>query len=235
MATDKEQLIEEKRAEIRGLKNLLEQGDYKARKLLFEVCSIVKENLDVEMPVFDNYEQAEEQAQQFRDRINELEEEIKELETTTEEETEELRQYIVADSVVKNSKIEDTGDKRFIRIANSFINIDELEIDLIDRINPFQRAFEVLSKDINARKLKSIQDAIEMTRLQLSEEEAQYYYKMAIQFLKTTGRHPNIKSNDYSEQKMAQAILYVKKKYVFLFGSYLSFNSLFIMPLYDGH
>ena len=89
MTTDKEQLIEEKRTEIRGLKNLLEQGDYKARKLLFEVCSIVKENLDVEMPVFDHYEQAEEQAQQFRDRINELEEEIKELENTTEEETEE--------------------------------------------------------------------------------------------------------------------------------------------------
>lgn len=131
----------------------------------------------------------------------------------SEEETEELRQYIVADSVVKNSKIEDTGDKRFIRIANSFINIDELEIDLIDRINPFQRAFEVLSKDINARKLKAIQDAIEMTRLQLSEEEALFYYKKAIEFQKITGRKPNIKSNDYSEQKMAQAILYAKKKY----------------------
>ena len=128
------------------------------------------------------------------------------------DEIEQLRQYVVADSVIKNSEIKEGGDKKFIRIANSFINIDDLEIDLIDKINPFQRAFEILSKDINARKLKAIQDAIESTRLQLSEEEALYYYKKAKAFKEITGKNPNIKSNDETEQKMAQAILYIRNK-----------------------
>ena len=57
----------------------------------------------------------------------------------TNDEIEELRQYVVVDSVIKNiSEIKDTGDQRFIRIAAQFINIEDLHIDLIDRINPFK-------------------------------------------------------------------------------------------------
>ncbi len=64
----------------------------------------------------------------------------------TEEQVEEVRQYVVVDSVIKNSTIETQGDKRFIRMADSFVNIDDIDIDLIDQINPFQKAFEILSK-----------------------------------------------------------------------------------------
>ena len=64
-------------------------------------------------------------------------------------------------------------------MANKFINIDDLSIDLIDTINPFQHAFEILSKSITTKTLKVIQDAIESTRIQLSEEQAVYYYKKA--------------------------------------------------------
>ena len=31
---------------------------------------------------------------------------------------------------------DEVGDKRFVRMADKFINIDELHIDLIDRVNP---------------------------------------------------------------------------------------------------
>jgi hypothetical protein len=58
----------------------------------------------------------------------------------SEEEVEELRQYVVVDSVIKNGEIKEVGDQRFIRMANQFINIDDLHIDLIDSINPFQQA-----------------------------------------------------------------------------------------------
>jgi hypothetical protein len=33
-------------------------------------------------------------------------------------------------------------------MAKKFINIDDLSIDLIDTINPFQEAFEILSKNV---------------------------------------------------------------------------------------
>ena len=33
------------------------------------------------------------------------------------------------------------GNKKFIKLANDFINIDEIDLDLINTINPFQNAF----------------------------------------------------------------------------------------------
>ena len=64
------------------------------------------------------------------------------------------------------------GDQRFVRMAGQFINIDDLSIDLIDSINPFQKAFEILSKSVTARMLKIIQDTIEATRIEMTDEEA---------------------------------------------------------------
>jgi superfamily II DNA or RNA helicase len=80
-------------------------------------------------------------------------------------EIEEVRQYVVVDSVIKNGEIKEIGDKRFIRMADTFVNIDDIHIDLIDQINPFQKAFEVLSKSVTTKVLKVIQETIESTRI----------------------------------------------------------------------
>ena len=90
----------------------------------------------------------------------------------SDEEVEEVRQHVVVDSVIKNGEIKQEGDKRFVRMADKFINIDDLHIDLIDRVNPFQKAFEILSKSLTTKIFKVIQDTIEATRVQMSDEEA---------------------------------------------------------------
>ena len=87
-------------------------------------------------------------------------------------EIEELRQHVVADSVIKNGEIKEVGDKKFVLMANKFVNIEDLHIDLIDRVNPFQKAFEVLSKSVTTKLLKVIQDTINATRIQMTDEEA---------------------------------------------------------------
>ncbi len=87
-------------------------------------------------------------------------------------EVEELRQHIVVDSVIKNGEIKEVADKRFIRMADSFIDIDDIHIDLIDRINPFQKAFEILSKSVTKKVLKTIQDHIAASRIKMDFEEA---------------------------------------------------------------
>lgn len=67
---------------------------------------------------------------------------------------------------------DDSGNK-FIRIANKFININDLDINLIAGINPFQRAYEVISKSLTPEVLRTIQYAIEDKRSEkLSDEEA---------------------------------------------------------------
>jgi superfamily II DNA or RNA helicase len=128
----------------------------------------------------------------------------------TDTEVEEIRQYVVVDSVIKNGEIKETGDKRFIRMAGQFINIDDLHIDLIDRINPFQKAFEILSKSVTSHVLKVIQEAIEANRVQMTDEEALILWPKIKIFVKTNGREPNLNSIDPLERRMADAVVYIK-------------------------
>ena len=131
----------------------------------------------------------------------------------SESEVEELRQHVVVDSVIKNGEIKQVGDKRFVRMADQFINIDDLHIDLIDKVNPFQKAFEVLSKSVTARLLKVIGETIESQRIAMTDEEAVILYKDKITlFIKKNNRQPDINSNDPLERRMAEAIVYLKNK-----------------------
>jgi superfamily II DNA or RNA helicase len=130
----------------------------------------------------------------------------------SEGEIEEVRQHVVVDSVVKNGEIKETGDKRFIRMAGSFVDIDDIHIDLIDRINPFQKAFEVLSKSVTTKVLKVIQDHIESTRIKMDFEEARVLWPKIQEFIKTFNRQPNLKSNDPLEKRMAECIIYLKEE-----------------------
>lgn len=129
----------------------------------------------------------------------------------TAEELEEVRQYVVVDSAIKNGEIKDTGGKQFIRMAGTFVNIDDLNIDLIDSINPFQHAFEILSKSVTAKTLKTIQDVIEMTRIQMTEEESIILWPKIKSFVKNSGgKEPNVESYDSQERRMAEALVYLR-------------------------
>ena len=127
-------------------------------------------------------------------------------------EVEEIRQHVVLDSVVKYGEIKEIGDKRFIRMADQFINIDDLHIDLIDRINPFQKAFEILSKSVTTKVLKVIQDVIEATRIQMTLEEALLLWPKINDFVKTFKKEPNLHSNDPLERRMAEGIIFLKEQ-----------------------
>ncbi|KXK68468.1 ATP-dependent helicase [Pseudomonas putida] len=128
----------------------------------------------------------------------------------SDEEVEEVRQHVVVDSVIKNGEIKQEGDKRFVRMAEKFINIDDLHIDLIDRVNPFQKAFEILSKSLTTKIFKVIQDTIEATRVQMSDEEAILLWPKIKDFYQAHGREPNINSLDALERRMADALVYLK-------------------------
>lgn len=130
----------------------------------------------------------------------------------TEEQVEEVRQYVVVDSVIKNSTIETQGDKRFIRMADSFVNIDDINIDLIDQINPFQKAFEILSKSVTASVFKAIQETIDATRIEMTEEEAIVLWPKIKNWVAQTGEQPSIQSYDPQERRLAEAIIFLKEQ-----------------------
>ena len=104
------------------------------------------------------------------------------------------------------------ADKRFIRMAGQFVNIDDLHIDLIDRINPFQKAFEILSKDVTPKVLKVIQDVIEATRITMTLEEAALLWDKIKAFANTFKREPSLNSTDPLERRMAEAVIFLKNE-----------------------
>ncbi len=129
------------------------------------------------------------------------------------EEVDELRHHVVVDSAIKNGEIKEVGDKKFVRMADRFVNIDDLNIDLIDRVNPFQKAFEILSKSVTTKVLKVIQDTIESTRLQITEEEAVLLWPKIKEFVRThNSSQPDINSIDPLERRLAEALLYIKNQ-----------------------
>ena len=127
-------------------------------------------------------------------------------------EVEEVRQHVVVDSVIKNGEIKESGDKRFIRMADTFVNIDDIHIDLIDSINPFQKAFEVLSKSVTTKVLKVIQETIEATRIKMDFEEAKILWPKIQAFVALHKKEPVLSSNDPLERRMAECIIYLKEE-----------------------
>lgn len=97
-------------------------------------------------------------------------------------------------------------------MADKFINLDDLNIDLINSINPFQEAFEILSKQVTTGVLKLIQESIEATRIKMDFEEAKILWPKIQEFIKLNKKEPNINSEDAKEKRMAECIIYLKEE-----------------------
>ena len=127
------------------------------------------------------------------------------------DDVEAVRQHVVVDSVVKTGTIEEQGGKRFIRMAGSFVNIDEVHIDLIDQVNPFQKYFEILSKSVTSQVLKSIDDYIQSTKIEMTEDEAILLWPKIKDYTRNTGKRPSIQSYDPKEKRMAEAVIFLRE------------------------
>ena len=118
----------------------------------------------------------------------------------------------MVDSVIKNGETKEVGDRRFIKMADKFVNIDEINIDLIDSVNPFQKAFEILSKSVTTQVLRVIQEAIAATRIDVTEEEAELLWPKINLFYELHGRKPDINSRNEQEKRMAEVLSYLQRK-----------------------
>jgi hypothetical protein len=84
------------------------------------------------------------------------------------------------------------------------MDVRELDIDLIDRINPFSEAYAILAKTMNEDSLKQVAAAISAKRTSLSPDEAKELAVRAVKFKKERGRLPDVNSLDAWEKRMAE-------------------------------
>ena len=90
--------------------------------------------------------------------------------------------------------------------VRKFINVRDLDIDLIDRINPFEAAYAVLAKTMDEKSLRQIQASIAGKNIKITEDDARELAKRALQFKNERGRVPEINSADAWEKRMAEGV-----------------------------
>jgi superfamily II DNA or RNA helicase len=180
------------------------------------IAAFVQDKTAIERGLFDKELVAEELTQVrmgkiVKDRYPELDEEDQEA----------VRQHAVAALILTQKAkevaldgVDGDGEKSpnttFIEGVRKFaMDVRELDIDLIDRINPFGAAYAILAKTMSEESLKQVHAVIEGKRINLTIEEARELAKRALKFKQERGRLPSITSPDAWEKRMAEGVAFL--------------------------
>ena len=133
----------------------------------------------------------------------------------SETEQEVIRQHAIAAlNITQQAKqalavAEEKGDyanTALIDGVRKFINVRDLGIDLIDRINPFEAAYSVLARAMDEKVLRQVQASISAKRVSIPVDEARDLAKRALAFKTEKGRLPDINAADPWEKRMAEGV-----------------------------
>lgn len=91
------------------------------------------------------------------------------------------------------------------------MDVRDLDIDLIDRINPFGQAYAILAKAMSEDSLKQVAAVIGAKRVNLTLDEARDLARRAVKFKSERGRLPSLTAADPYEKRMAEGVEYLKK------------------------
>jgi hypothetical protein len=92
------------------------------------------------------------------------------------------------------------------------MDVRELDIDLIDSINPFETAYAILAKSMSEQSLKHVAAIIAGHKVNLSLDEARDLARRALKFKQERGRLPSITSQDAWEKRMAEGVAFLARK-----------------------
>ena len=139
----------------------------------------------------------------------------------SEEDREAVRQHAVAalnltqkakGDALDNLEAQTSGSTALIDGVRKFaMDVRELDIDLIDRINPFGEAYAILAKTMSEESLKQVAAVITVKKIQLMPEEARDLARRALRFKRERGRLPSITSQDPWEKRMAEGVAFLAR------------------------
>ena len=139
-----------------------------------------------------------------------------------EEGVDEVREQVVAQRAIvaaaRGEVGDDTGDNdgataggaALIEGVRRFVHVQDLNIDLIDSINPADGRLDILAKTFDTNLLEQVQAAIAARRPSISEEEVSSLTPRLKRFLREHGRGPSAYSEDPVEQRLAAAVAWLR-------------------------
>jgi superfamily II DNA or RNA helicase len=107
--------------------------------------------------------------------------------------------------IAKNTSLID-GIRKFA------LSVTDLDMDLIDRINPFGEAYAILAKSMSEERLRQVAEVIAAKRVIISLEEARDLAKRAVRFKQEKGRLPSLTAADPWEKRMAEGVAFLQRK-----------------------
>jgi superfamily II DNA or RNA helicase len=205
------------------IKGLVEPKSEEAQRICQQdlnevIAAFVQDKTTIERGLFDPELVPEELTQLRMGKI--IKDKYPELD---EEDQEAVRQHAVAAlNLTQKAKevalggAEGDGEKSlntaFIEGVRKYaMDVRELDIDLIDRINPFGEAYAILAKTMSEESLKQVAAVIGAKRVNLTIEEARELAKRALKFKQERGRLPSITSPDAWEKRMAEGVAFLQR------------------------
>ncbi|WP_025318817.1 pseudomurein-binding repeat-containing protein [Granulibacter bethesdensis] len=180
------------------------------------VAAFVQDKRTVERGLFDEELVPEELTQVRMGKI--IKERYPELDDGDQEA---VRQHAIAAlNLTQAGKKKATGDDdgtpspntAFVDGVRRYVmSVQDLDIDLIDRINPFGEAIAILAKTMDEESLKQVAAVIAGKRVSLTPEDARDLAKRALQFKQERGRLPSITSPDAWEKRMAEGVAFLAR------------------------
>lgn len=202
------------------IKGLAEPKSPEANRICQEdlnevIASFVQDKTNIERGLFDEELVPEELTQLRMGKI--IRDKYPELDA---EDQEAVRQHAIAAlNLTQQAKQLVLGDDLQVTLAGAnsvpstalidgvrkfAMDVRELDIDLIDRINPFSEAYAILAKTMSEESLKKVAAVIGAKRTRLTPEEAKDLAVRAVKFKKDHGRVPSLTAQDPWERSMAE-------------------------------
>jgi len=102
------------------------------------------------------------------------------------------------------------GD-RFVQQARRFINVQELQVDLLGGRRDFEDAYELLSKELSEELLARLHGEVRALKVNMTQDEAEKLYPRVKEFIQREGREPNLNSANGREVRLADALAFLRK------------------------
>ena len=97
-----------------------------------------------------------------------------------------------------------------VEMIDRFVIVDEIDMDMIAAINPFQTAYEIISKTVDKDLLDKLQRQVAAKKMKFEERDVIGYWPRIVEFQRRTGRRPNLNASDPIEALLAQVATYVE-------------------------